>query len=158
EPPGLAAGLATAVAESTGLRLELNRTSWIRLGRDVVGQRTEALVARTRYGPPGPRAELRILYADGGERDDCLRRPDLLVDEAAPPAAIATLAAPTGFLDRRTSHDATPPALSAPLAPPCASLAAGLWCRPPPPPLCPSSPVPVGPPPPLRLVPDRPAG
>jgi RecA/RadA recombinase len=134
EPPGLAAGLATAVAESTGLRLELNRTSWIRLGRDVVGQRTEALVARTRYGPPGRRAELRILYADGGERDDCLRRPDLLVDEAAPPAAIATLAAPTGFLDRRTSTDATPPPLLA------------------------SSSDPVGARPPLRLVPDRPAG
>src|SRR5262249_15962952 len=35
EPPGLTPGLATAVAESTGLRLELRRTSWIRLGRDV---------------------------------------------------------------------------------------------------------------------------
>ena len=53
EPPGLAGGLATAVAESTGLRLELARRSWIRLGRDIVGQRTEALVARNRYGPPG---------------------------------------------------------------------------------------------------------
>ncbi|HEV7809490.1 MAG TPA: hypothetical protein VGO64_02730, partial [Candidatus Limnocylindrales bacterium] len=82
EPPGLVAGLATAVAESTGLRLELRRRSWIRLGRDVVGQRTEALVARTRYGPPGRRAELRILYAEGGERDRCLRRPDLLHEEA----------------------------------------------------------------------------
>ena len=73
-----AGGLATAVAESTGLRLELARRSWIRLGRDVVGQRTEALVARNRYGPPGRRATLRILYAEGGERDACLRRDDLL--------------------------------------------------------------------------------
>src|SRR6476619_5935859 len=40
EPPGLTPGLATAVAESTGLRLELARRAWIRLGRDVVGQRT----------------------------------------------------------------------------------------------------------------------
>src|SRR6266550_497933 len=32
EPPGLAGGLATAVAESTSLRLELARRSWIRLG------------------------------------------------------------------------------------------------------------------------------
>ena len=65
------------MAESTGLRLELARRSWIRLGRDIVGQRTEALVARNRYGPPGRRATLRILYADGGERDACLapRRP-----------------------------------------------------------------------------------
>ena len=111
EPPGLAGGLATAVAESTGLRLELARRSWIRLGRDIVGQRTEALVARNRYGPPGRRATLRILYAEGGERDACLGRDDLLRDdlddhhEAKAPA-----------IDERTHRDATPP--SPPAAPP----------------------------------------
>ena len=82
EPPGLTGRLAGAVAESTSLRLELARRSWIRLGRDIVGQRTEALVARNRYGPPGRRATLRILYADGGERDSCLRRDGLLIDQA----------------------------------------------------------------------------
>src|SRR4051794_1693586 len=46
EPPGDVGRLTTAVAEATSLRLELARRSWIRLGRDVVGQRTEALVAR----------------------------------------------------------------------------------------------------------------
>ncbi|MEA2652981.1 MAG: recombination protein RecA [Chloroflexota bacterium] len=101
EPPGLHGGLATAVAESTGLRLELARRSWIRLGRDVVGQRTEALVARNRYGPPGRRATLRILYAEGGERDACLRRDDLLIDQA--PA----------IHPERTTRDATPPSLPA---------------------------------------------
>ncbi len=85
DAPGLSGGLATAVAESSGLRLELARRSWIRLGRDIVGQRTEALVARNRYGPPGRRATLRILYAEGGERDACLRRDDLLI-EAIPTA------------------------------------------------------------------------
>jgi RecA/RadA recombinase len=80
EPPGLPAGVAGAVAESAGLRLELARRSWIRLGRDVVGQRTEAVVARNRFGPPGRRAELRILYADGDDRDACLRRDELLAD------------------------------------------------------------------------------
>ena len=104
EPPGLAGGLAGAVAGSTGLRLELARRSWIRLGRDIVGQRTEALVARNRYGPPGRRATLRILYAEGGERDACLRRDDLLVDQA--PA----------IHPERTTRDATPPPL--PTAPP----------------------------------------
>ncbi len=53
DAPGLAGGLATAVAESTGIRLELARRSWVRLGRDVVGQRTEAIVAHNRHGPPG---------------------------------------------------------------------------------------------------------
>ena len=130
EPPGLTAGLATAVAESTGLRLELARRSWIRLGRDVVGQQTEALVARSRYGPPGRRADLRILYAEGGERDLCLRRPDLLRDEivaATPPAA------PTGPLSRIPT-DASPPPLLAP------------------------SPAPPGAGTPLRLVPGGSAG
>ena len=128
EPPGLTAGLATAVAESTGLRLELTRTSWIRLGRDVVGQRTEAVVARSRFGPPGRRAELRILYAEGGERDRCLRRPDLLRDDLV---AVPT-AAPTGL--PRIPTDATPPPLLAP------------------------SPDPPGPRPALHVVPDGPAG
>jgi RecA/RadA recombinase len=107
EPPGLAGSagaLATAVAESTGIRLELARRSWIRLGRDVVGQRTEALVARNRYGPPGRRATLRILYAEGGERDACLRHDDLLIDQA--PA----------IHPERTHRDATSP--SPPTAPP----------------------------------------
>jgi recA bacterial DNA recombination protein len=131
EPAGLSPGLRTAVAEATGLRLELTRRSWIRLGRDVVGQRAEAVVARNRYGPPGRRAELRILYADGGGRDACLRREDLL-DDPAPPA-IAAPAAPTGTL-QRIPNDATPPPL---LAPP---------------------PPPARPDPPLRLLPDRPSG
>jgi len=126
EPPGLTGGLATAVAESTGLRLELARRSWIRLGRDVVGQRTEALVARNRYGPPGRRATLRILYADGGERDACLGRDDLLrddllrddLDEAKAPA-----------IDERTHCDATPPSLPA-ASPPRSRPGAGLRALP----------------------------
>jgi RecA/RadA recombinase len=138
EPPGLTAGLATAVAEATSVRLELARRSWIRLGRDVVGQRTEVTVARNRYGPPGGRAELRILYAEGGERDICLRQDDLL-HEAGPPARETqrnlptSSAAPTGTI-QRIPTDATPPPL----------LAA------PPPPARPGAP--------LRLLPDRSAG
>ncbi len=101
EPAGRASGLSTAVAETTGLRLELTRRSWIRLGRDVVGQQTEALVARNRFGPPGRRATLRILYADGGERDACLRRSGLLDEATALP-----IHAPA--LSERADH-ATPP-------------------------------------------------
>src|SRR6187397_234604 len=110
EPPGLAGGLATAVAEATSLRLELARRSWIRLGRDVVGQRTEALVARNHYGPPGKRATLRILYAEGGERDACLGRDDLLRDDQDLDEAKAP------DIDERTQRDATPP--SPPTTPP----------------------------------------
>ncbi len=111
EPPGLPGPVSSAIAESAGLRLELARRAWIRLGRDVVGQRTEVVVARNRAGPPGRRAELRILYAEGGGRDDCLLRQPLLTD------------APTD-LQPGTDHRATPPpplAASPPPARPGAS-------------------------------------
>jgi RecA/RadA recombinase len=117
EPPGLAGSLAGAVAQSTGLRLELARRSWIRLGRDIVGQRTEALVARNRYGPPGRRTVLRILYADGGERDACLRREELLLDQIADPAPASH--------PERTHRDATASSLPA-TPPPRARQAASL--------------------------------
>jgi len=119
DAPGLKGGLATAVAESTGIRLELARRSWVRLGRDVVGQRTEALVAHNRHGPPGRRATLRILYAEGGERDACLAHDTLLIDalEApaiAPPAHVIPHEAP----DRKTHDHATSPPLRPASAPP----------------------------------------
>ena len=78
EPNALGRGLAAAVEEASGLRLELERTGWIRLGRDVVGQRSAVTVARNRHGPPGRRADLEILYAEGGARDACLVREELL--------------------------------------------------------------------------------
>ena len=97
EPAGLGRTLATAVEAASGLRLELRRSSWIRLGRDVVGQRSAVEVARNRYGPPGRRATLEILYAEGGPRDACLTRPDLLAGLAtrtAPPSLVAPAAPP----------------------------------------------------------------
>src|SRR5690349_7242800 len=106
DAPGLGGaaggGLATAVAESTGIRLELARRSWVRLGRDVVGQRTEAVVAHNRHGPPGRRATLRILYAEGGERDACLARDALLIDQT-----------PLHEAPDRETHHATAPSLPA---------------------------------------------
>lgn len=75
EPPGIASSAADPIG--AGLRLELARRDWIRLGREIVGQQTRVVVARNRYGTPGGRADLRILYAEGGPRDTCLRR-DLL--------------------------------------------------------------------------------
>lgn len=105
EPPGLPGPISSAIAESAGLRLELAQRAWIRLGRDVVGQRTEVVVARNRSGPPGRRAELRILYAEGGGRDACLLREPLLTD------------APT-ILQPRIDHRATAPPPLAPSPPP----------------------------------------
>jgi recombination protein RecA len=64
EPAGLPDRLHGALAESSGLRLELERRAWIRAGHDVVGQWTEVIVAKNRFGPPGRRAELEIRYVD----------------------------------------------------------------------------------------------
>src|SRR4051812_35239806 len=130
DAPGLAGGLGTAVDQSTGIRLELARRSWVRLGRDVVGQRTEALVAHDHHGPPGRRATLRILYAEGGERDACLAHDALLLDALdAPPVHAPADEAP----DRETTTHATPASLRAAPAPG------------------------PGPGPALRALPDRPA-
>jgi RecA/RadA recombinase len=129
EPPGLTGSLAGAVAGSTSLRLELERRSWIRLGRDVVGQRTEARVARNRHGPPGRRATLRIIYADGGERDACLRRDDLLVDQLIEvdrrPGVDQPVPAPA-IPSERTHCDATAPP---PSTPPSSPARAGARLR-----------------------------
>lgn len=124
EPPGGHNALTSAVAQATGLRLELARRSWIRLGRDIVGQRTDAVIARNRYGPPGRRATLRILYADGGERDACLRRDDLLVDQLTGPAPQAPAIQPEWTHDDATAAPLPPP------SPPRARQAPGLRALP----------------------------
>lgn len=68
EPASLGSSSSGAVAESTGVRLELDRSGWIRLGRDVVGQQTQVTVAKNRFGPPGRRVDLEIHYPDAGDR------------------------------------------------------------------------------------------
>jgi hypothetical protein len=122
QPSTLGAGLAAALREASGLRLELARTGWIRLGRDVVGQRSRVTVARNRHGPPGRRTELEILYAEGGDRDACLTREALLDgrpsgvppgNEAVPPISIARNGPPVAIDD----HAPAPPGLAAPAAP-----------------------------------------
>ncbi len=119
EPAGLGRALAAAVEEASGLRLELRRAGWIRLGRDVVGQRSTVEIARNRYGPLGRRATLEILYAEGGPRDACLARTDLLDGLAAPAAPPGTRPAPppTTLKGPLVSTDTHAPAVPA-LAPP----------------------------------------
>jgi RecA/RadA recombinase len=102
---GSGGALHGALVESSGLRLELARSAWIRLGREVVGQRVEVLVTKNRYGPPGRQVQLEILYADGTDRDGCLARRELLhphapfqegFRDASPPSRLATSPAPPG--------------------------------------------------------------
>ena len=67
EPAGMSQSLHGALAESVGLRLELEQRAWLRLGRDVVGRRIGVNVAKNRFGPPGRSAEVEIHYLTEGE-------------------------------------------------------------------------------------------
>jgi RecA/RadA recombinase len=79
EPASVAAGPVASATGGTevagvGLRLELERRSWLRLGRDVVGQRTQVAVSKNRYGPPGRSVDLDIHYPAEGERSVAAQR------------------------------------------------------------------------------------
>jgi RecA/RadA recombinase len=119
EPAGLDGRLQGALAEVSHLRLELARRDWIRLGRDVVGQRTEVTVAKNRFGPPGRRVEVEIRYAEEGDRDPALAR---RLDDTGPPEALPIPADQPPNTLPRTIDDATPPA---PLDPPSAPTRTG---------------------------------
>jgi recombination protein RecA len=118
EPPSLPRALAGVLAQVAALRLELSRRAWIRLGRDVVGQRIEVRVARDRFGPPGRAAELRILYAEGGLRDACLARGELLREGASGRLrAVGAGPAGDGSRARAALAGVAPPGGSRPSAP-----------------------------------------
>jgi hypothetical protein len=74
EPVALDGSLQAVLSGGSGLRLELERRAWLRLGRDVVGQRTTVAVAKNRYGPPGRSVELDIHYLADGERSPATGR------------------------------------------------------------------------------------
>ncbi len=136
EPTGIPAPLRAALDEGAGLRLELRRRGWIRLGREVVGQRTEVRVAKDHHGAPDRRTTLRILYAEGGPRDRCLARDELLEEEpvaGAPPGILRPAGViflepasvpPPPHHETHPSTDAPPPSLLAPSRAPARPAAA----------------------------------
>ncbi|MGZ6312592.1 MAG: hypothetical protein ACXWO7_03955, partial [Candidatus Limnocylindrales bacterium] len=113
QPASLGGALQGALGEVAGVRLELARRDWIRLGRDVVGQRTAVVVAKNRFGPPGRQVELAIHYpAEGEQAADPVR----LLDHGPPPRSLGPLTPPT--LPSWTSQHASPPPRLAPSPPP----------------------------------------
>jgi recombination protein RecA len=68
EPASIGRSSAAVLAESAAIHLDLERRAWLRLGREVVGQRTEVTVTRDRHGLPGRSVLLEIHYAGEGER------------------------------------------------------------------------------------------
>lgn len=85
EPAGLSGPVHGALAESVGLRLELEQRAWLRAGRDIVGRSVSVTVAKNRFGPPGRATELEIRYLNDGEHAPALDR--FAVAEARLPEA-----------------------------------------------------------------------
>lgn len=74
EPTNLAASVHGALAESVGLRLELEQRAWLRAGRDIVGRCVAVNVAKNRFGPPGRQTEIEIRYPADGEHAPAIDR------------------------------------------------------------------------------------
>lgn len=74
EPTGLASSLHGTLAESVGVRLELEQRGWLRAGRDIVGRHVSINVAKNRFGLPGRQAEIEIRYLADGEHSSALER------------------------------------------------------------------------------------
>ena len=55
------------------MRVALRRHAWLGVGRDLVGQRVEAVVERHRWALAGGRAELDLFFAEGRHTDPLLR-------------------------------------------------------------------------------------
>ncbi len=72
EPLNLAAPIHGALAESVGLRLELEQHAWLRAGRDVVGRSVTVNVAKSRFGVPGRQTDIDIRYLADGEHATAL--------------------------------------------------------------------------------------
>ena len=91
EPTSLSAPVHGALAESVGLRLELEQRAWLRVGRDIVGRRVSVNVAKNRFGPPGRETEIDIRYLTEGENAAAAERYASAVGESSPPGRVATL-------------------------------------------------------------------
>ncbi len=65
--------LDNPLGRAAGVRVTLQRSGWLAVGRDLVGQRVVAAVARHRWALPGGRAELDVWFAEGRRIDALLR-------------------------------------------------------------------------------------
>jgi RecA/RadA recombinase len=84
---GLAPALRDALAEASHLRLALAHRDWLRVGREVVGQRVTVTVEKDRGGAPGRAVDIEIMYPPDGERGPAVTR--LLVEDTGPPGEAA---------------------------------------------------------------------
>jgi RecA/RadA recombinase len=90
----LAPGAGERVARAAGVRLRLERRAWLAVGRDLVGQRVSATVARHRWALAGASAELDLWFAEGRRIDPLLRSAAAPADGSLPQPGLVPLADP----------------------------------------------------------------
>ncbi|HET6379711.1 MAG TPA: hypothetical protein VFH63_01570 [candidate division Zixibacteria bacterium] len=78
----LLTGAGDAGRQAAGVRVALRRLAWLGVGRDLVGQRVEAVVERHRWAAAGGRAELDLFFTEGRRVDALLRAAAVPVDAA----------------------------------------------------------------------------
>lgn len=131
-PEGLAPALRDALAEASHLRLALAHRDWLRVGREVVGQRVTVVVEKDRGGAPGRAVDIEIHYPPDGERGPAVAR--LLAEDIGPPGEAIGLLPRTPPLihplsaetDHRPTPHAPPPS---PLGPSAAPVGTPLASR-----------------------------
>lgn len=75
--------LRDALAEASHVRLALAHRDWLRVGREVVGQRVTVTVEKDRGGAPGRAVDIEIHYPPDGERGPAVAR--LIAEGTGPP-------------------------------------------------------------------------
>ncbi len=88
--------LRRAASRVAAVRLELARTAWLAVGRDLVGQRVQGTVARHRWALAGATASLDLWFGEG-------RRIDPLLPGLAAPHEVV---APAVAADETGEHPA----------------------------------------------------
>jgi hypothetical protein len=134
----LAPGVRDALAEASHLRLGFAHRDWLRVGREIVGQRVTVTVEKDRGGAPGRAVDIEIRYPPDGERGPAVARlatretgpPGEVIDLSTEPRALAPPPGPsatppfsTESIHRPTSDALPPPPLGPSAAPPGASRA-----------------------------------
>lgn len=68
----LAPAARGTVGSVAGVRVALQRSAWLTVGRDLVGQRVTATVERHRWAPAGGSTELELWFEEGRRAGACL--------------------------------------------------------------------------------------
>lgn len=105
----LTPAIRDALATSSHLRLALHHRDWLRVGREVVGQRVTVTVEKDRAGAPGRATDIEIRYQPEGERGAAIHH---LLDTVQGPGSTPRGTGPPGVdAPAWPAHRPDPPTL-----------------------------------------------